>query len=109
MDNVVRELSLAEADDKTRLTEPFAALVQTVVHSFRDARNAIKRQAIAASRRGDQRTSLTLHLPLSAADAGDAYLTALDEADTYSRAARLLTLEPPPDHNSSGAGTSRPS
>ena len=85
MDNLVRELSLAAADDKTRSSEPFAALVQTVVHSFGDARNAIKRQAIAASRRGDQRTSLTLQLPLSAADAADAYLTALDEADTYSR------------------------
>ena len=68
------------------------------MHSFGDARNAIKRQAIAASRRGDQRTSLTLQLPLSAADAAEAYLTALDEADTYSRAARLLTLETPPDH-----------
>jgi serine phosphatase RsbU (regulator of sigma subunit)/anti-sigma regulatory factor (Ser/Thr protein kinase) len=98
MDNLVRELSLAAADDKTRSSEPFRALVQTVVHSFGDARNAIKRQAIAASRRGEQRTSLTLQLPLSAADAAEAYLTALDEADTYSRAARLLTLETPPDH-----------
>lgn len=98
MDNLVRELSLAAADDKTRSSEPFAALVQTVVHSFGDARNAIKRQAIAASRRGDQRTSLTLQLPLSAPDAAEAYLRALDEADTYSRAARLLTLETPPDH-----------
>jgi serine phosphatase RsbU (regulator of sigma subunit) len=98
MDNLVRELSLAAADDKTRSSEPFSGLVETVVHSFGDARNAIKRQAIAASRRGDQRTSLTLQLPLSAADAAEAYLSALDEADTYSRAARLLTLETPPDH-----------
>jgi len=98
MDNVVRELSLADADDTARPTEQFAALIQTVVHSFGDARDAIKRQAIAAARRGDQRTSLTLELPLSAAEAGEAYLAALDEADTYSRAARLLTLETPPDH-----------
>ena len=98
MDNVVRELSLAEADATTRSDEQFGALIRTVVHSFGDARDAIKRQAIAASRRGDQRTSLTLLLPLSAADAGEAYLAALDEVDTYSRAARLLTLETPPDH-----------
>ena len=98
MDNVVRELSLAEADATPRSDEQFGALIETVVHSFGDARDAIKRQAIAASRRGDQRTSLTLLLPLSAADAGEAYLAALDEVDTYSRAARLLTLETPPDH-----------
>ncbi len=98
MDNVVRELSLAEAEATTRSDEQFGALIRTVVYSFGDARDAIKRQAIAASRRGDQRTSLTLLLPLSAADAGEAYLAALDEVDTYSRAARLLTLETPPDH-----------
>ena len=98
MDNVVRELSLAEADGDHKSTQQFGALIQTVVHSFGDARDAIKRQAIAASRRGDQRTNLTLLLPLSAADAGEAYLAALDEADMYSRAARLLTLETPPDH-----------
>ena len=98
MDNLVRELSLAEAGDTARSTEQFAALIQTVVHSFGDARDAIKRQAIAASRRGQRETSLTLLLPLSAADAGEAYLAALDEADTYSRAGRLLTVEAPPDH-----------
>jgi serine phosphatase RsbU (regulator of sigma subunit) len=98
MDNVVRELSLAEADGAARSTEQFGALIQTVVHSFGDARDAIKRQAIAAFERGDQRTSLTLLLPLSAADAGEAYLAALDEADRYSRAGRLLTLETQPDH-----------
>jgi serine phosphatase RsbU (regulator of sigma subunit) len=98
MDNVVRELSLAEADRDAKSTDQFGALIQTVVHSFGDARDAIKRQAIAASARGDLRTSLTLLLPVSAADAGEAYLAALDEADKYSRAARLLTLETPPDH-----------
>ena len=98
MDNVVRELSLAEAEATNRSDEQFGALIRTVVYSFGDARDAIKRQAIAASRRGDQRTSLTLLLPLSAAAAGEAYLAALDEVDTYSRAVRLLTLETPPDH-----------
>ena len=98
MDNLVRELSLAEATRRPRSAGEFGAMIQTVVHSFGDARDAIKRQAIAAHRRGELQTRLTLHLPLSAAEAGEAYLAALDEADTYSRAARLLTLETPPDH-----------
>ncbi len=99
MDNLVRELSLAEATAASRLAEQrFGAMIQTVVHSFGDARDAIKRQALAAHARGEQQTRLTLVLPVSAADAGESYLAALDEADTYSRAARLLTLETPPDH-----------
>jgi serine phosphatase RsbU (regulator of sigma subunit) len=101
IDNVVREFSLARAagaSGRTAVSEHFASLIETVVDGFSDARNAIKRQALAAARRGESRTRLTLHLPATAADAGEAYLAALDEADDYSRAARLLTLETPPDH-----------
>jgi Stage II sporulation protein E (SpoIIE)/GAF domain len=72
--------------------------MNTVVHGFDEARAAIKRQALAAAARGDDRTSLTLYLPLSAAEAAQAYMRALDEADRYARAARLLTLETPPGH-----------
>src|SRR5207248_1455561 len=97
IDNLVREFSLAAAG-RALVPEPLAELIDTVVHGFSEARVAIKRQALAAARRGDPRTRLTLHLPLSAADAGEAYLTALDEADEYARAARLLTLETPADH-----------
>jgi len=101
VDNLVREFSLAAAGNRggtTTAPEHFAKLVETVVYRFSDAREAIKRQALAAAKRGDARTSLTLNLPLSAADAGEAYLAALDEVDGYARAARLLTLETPPDH-----------
>ena len=97
IDNLVREFSLAAASGSL-VPEPLAELIQTVVHGFSEARVAIKRQAVAAARRGEPRTRLTLNLPLSAADAGEAYLAALDEADEYSRAARLLTLETPADH-----------
>lgn len=101
IDNLVREFSLAatarESGDVV-VPEHLARLIETVVHGFADARAAIKRQALAAAQRGDPRTSLTLHLPVTAADAGEAYLAALDEADGYARAARLLTLETPPDH-----------
>jgi len=100
IDNVVREFSLAGAAGvgDADLPDHLAGLVTTVVHGFSDARDAIKRQALVAARKGAVRTRLVLNLPLSAADAGEAYLAALDEADGYSRAARLLTLETPPDH-----------
>ncbi len=101
IDNLVREFSLAVAAHEAGegdVPQHLAGLIETVVHGFSEARGSIKRQAVAAARRGDPRTRLTLHLPLSAADAGEAYLSALDEADEYARAARLLTLETPYDH-----------
>jgi serine phosphatase RsbU (regulator of sigma subunit)/anti-sigma regulatory factor (Ser/Thr protein kinase) len=101
IDNLVREFSLAAAGSAaTGVDIPghLATLIDTVVHGFGDARAAIKRQALAAAKHGYPRTSLTLYLPLSMANAGEAYLAALDEADSYSRAARLLTLETPPEH-----------
>jgi len=97
IDNLVREFSLAAASP-SMVPGPLAELIETVVHGFSEARVAIKRQAVAAARRGEPRTRLTLKLPLRAADAGQAYLAALDEADEYARAARLLTLETPADH-----------
>ena len=100
MDNVVREFSLAAAGAAAAGDVPadLARMIETVVNGFSEARAEIKRQALAAARRGESRTRLTLRLPASAAQAGEAYLAALDEADNYSRAARLLTLETPPDH-----------
>ena len=100
IDNLVREFTLAAsaAESEGSVPEHLARLIETVVHGFADARDAIKRQALAAAQRGIARTRLTLSLPASAADAGEAYLAALDEADAYSRAARLLTLETPPAH-----------
>ncbi|HET6818690.1 MAG TPA: SpoIIE family protein phosphatase [Mycobacteriales bacterium] len=101
IDNLVREFSLAGAagdGPAAELPDHLVRLITTVVHGFSDARDAIKRQALAAARDGAVRTRLVLSLPLSAADAGEAYLAALDDADEYSRAARLLTLETPPDH-----------
>ena len=96
VDNLVRELSLAASHDG--VPEYLAQLVQSVAYDFADARDAIKRQALAAVRRDEPRTQLTLHLPLGAASAGERYLAALDEADAYARAARLLTLETPAPH-----------
>jgi serine phosphatase RsbU (regulator of sigma subunit)/anti-sigma regulatory factor (Ser/Thr protein kinase)/uncharacterized protein YigA (DUF484 family) len=101
IDNVVREFTLARAE--TTATDPemrtrFAELIETVTRGFADARAEIKRQAVDAATRGEVLTDLVLTLPLSAADAGEQYLAALDEADAYARAARLLTLATPPAH-----------
>lgn len=98
VDNLVREFQLAASGGEEEVPQHLAALIESVVTGFADARDAIKRQALSAAGRGEPRTRLTLHLPLSAADAGEAYLHALDETDEYSRAARLLTLETPPEH-----------
>jgi serine phosphatase RsbU (regulator of sigma subunit)/anti-sigma regulatory factor (Ser/Thr protein kinase) len=100
IDNLVREFSLAATGAELGINAPehLARLIQTVVHGFAEARDAIKRQALAASRRGETRTRLVLDLPAAAAEAGEAYLAALDEADAYARAARLLTLETPHVH-----------
>jgi serine phosphatase RsbU (regulator of sigma subunit)/anti-sigma regulatory factor (Ser/Thr protein kinase) len=102
VDNLVRELTLTATGATTGATAPLppplAALVDSVVFGFAEARQAIKRQALEGARRGDDHVRLELSLPPEAADAGEKYLDALDEADAYSRAARLLTLETPPQH-----------
>ena len=100
IENVSREFTLvaAAAGQEHWLTPHLAELVASVEHDFADARDQIKRQAIAAAGRGDPQTHLRLRLPLSAAAAGERYLTALDEVDRYARDARLLTLETPPVH-----------
>jgi serine phosphatase RsbU (regulator of sigma subunit) len=97
IENVVRELQLAGAN-RSGLAPAAVALIETVTQDFAEARTAIKRQALAAAERGDPTTDLVLHLPASAAAAGERYLAALDEVDRYAEAARLLTLESPPDH-----------
>ncbi|HET7407925.1 MAG TPA: SpoIIE family protein phosphatase [Mycobacteriales bacterium] len=101
IDNVVRELTLVRAEEASKgraVPAPLAALIDTVTEDFAEARAEIKRQALAAAERGDLFTDLVLELPLSAADAGERYLLALDDADRHARAARLLTLAPPQSH-----------
>ncbi|MCW2621009.1 MAG: Sensor phosphatase [Frankiales bacterium] len=96
IDNIVREFTLAAGTstgggprrESTRL-------IRAVTQGFASARADIKRQALEALRRGDVETELVLTQPASAADAGEEYLAALEEADRYARAARLLTLETP--------------
>lgn len=102
VDNLVREFTLAargaESGVSADLPLHLASLVETVVTRFAEARQAIKRQAVAAANCGRSHVRLELDLPAEAADAGEEYLRALDEADSYCHAARLLTLETPPQH-----------
>jgi anti-sigma regulatory factor (Ser/Thr protein kinase) len=101
IDNVVREMALVRGDAAatgTAIAPEMATLVKTVTEDFVEARTAIKEQALAAAARGEPFTDLTLRLPVSAADAGERYLAALDDVDRYAREIRLLTLAPPPAH-----------
>ena len=102
VDNLVREFTLASSGARAGLTAEVVphleALIETVTTRFADARDAIKRQALAAAEEGSPRTRLELFLDVEAADAGEEYLQALDAVDAYCRAARLLTLETPPQH-----------
>ena len=102
VDNLVREFTLAargaESNVSGQLPPHLASLIETVVTRFSEARQAIKRQALTAANLGLPHVRLELNLPASAADAGEEYLRALDEADSYCHAARMLTVESPPRH-----------
>ncbi|SNQ49306.1 Serine phosphatase RsbU, regulator of sigma subunit [Frankia canadensis] len=102
VDGLVREFALvaagAAAGVATAVPERLAELLTTVTSKFTGPRQAIKRQALAAAAAGRPRTPLELVLPASAATDAEQYLAALEEIETYARAARLLTVESPPQH-----------
>ena len=102
VDNLVREFTLAahgaESNMSGEVPPHLASLIETVVYRFSEARQSIKRQALAAANLGLTHVRLELTLPASAADSGEEYLRALDEADSYCHAARLLTIESSPQH-----------
>ncbi len=101
IDALIREFALVTsgaADGASPIPPHLAALIQQVTGNFREARQSIKKQALRASQAGLPRTQLVLDLPASAAQAGLAYLEALDQVDAYCRAERMLTLESPPAH-----------
>lgn len=102
VDNLIREFALAASGAASGTTEQvpprLGHLLEAVTTRFAEARQSIKQQALEAAARGEARTRLQLTLPVDAAAAGEEYLAALDEVDAYARAARLLTLESPPQH-----------
>jgi PAS domain S-box-containing protein len=100
VDSLLRELVLSSTGARSGLTaqlpEHVADLVRRLQGEFAEVRAAVVRQATAAAGRGDQRTRLSLSLPAAAADAGERYLEALEQADLHAREERLLTLAAPP-------------
>ncbi|CAO5235802.1 SpoIIE family protein phosphatase [Frankia sp. AgKG'84/4] len=102
VDGLVREFTLAvggaASGASSAVPERLGELLTTVTTRFSGPRQAIKRQALAASAAGHPRTPLELVLPPSAADDAERYLAALEEIEDYARAARLLTVESPPQH-----------
>ncbi len=102
VDGLVREFTLAvggaASGASAAVPERLGELLTTVTTRFSGPRQAIKRQALAASAAGQPRTPLELVLPPSAADDAERYLAALEEIEDYARAARLLTVESPPQH-----------
>ncbi len=101
IDALLREFALMASGavaGKRLVPAELTTLMAQVVGNFAEARQSIKKQALQAAERYDPRTVLTLNLPVTAAEAGVAYLAALDEVDAYCRAERMLTLETPPAH-----------
>jgi anti-sigma regulatory factor (Ser/Thr protein kinase) len=101
IDALIREFALlasGAAVSSSTVPMQLTTLIQRVVSNFAEARQSIKKQAVRSAQAHDPRTRLALNLPLSAADAGRAYLAALDEVDAYCRAEQMLTLETPPAH-----------
>jgi anti-sigma regulatory factor (Ser/Thr protein kinase) len=100
VDNVVRELTLVRGGGVVggALAPVAASLVSTVTEGFAEARDQLKRLALAAAERGDPETEVELRLPASYAEAGERYLVALDQVDRHARAAKLLTIAPPLSH-----------
>lgn len=102
VDNLVREFALAASGARSGMSGEVGAeltsLIEVVVNRFSQPRDSIKRQALAAAAAGLTHTVLELEVDEEAAEAGEAYLRALDSVDAYCRAARLLTLETPPQH-----------
>lgn len=100
VDSVIRELTLSAAGAASGMSAalpPYLVeLINTVVTDFSAARQALKRLAASAAEHHQSRTQLTLTLPASAADAAERYLEALEKADAFARASRLLTFAAPP-------------
>ena len=101
-ENLVREFTLAlvgaEAGSTARVPEELARLISAVTAQASELRRELKDRALAAQAAGKERTHLCLRLTPQAIESGERYLEALDEADAYCRAGRLLSLETPPQH-----------
>ncbi|MGH3507227.1 MAG: ATP-binding protein, partial [Nocardioidaceae bacterium] len=102
LDNLVRELELADLGASSGVTQAIPAdmieLIDNVVGQFAHVRRAVKEQALEALAEGHERTTLRLFVPVGTADVAESYLAALEQADRFAKAVRLITLATPPQH-----------
>ena len=102
VDNLVRELELAQlgaSSGVARAIPPdMIELIDTVLGQFSQVRRAVKELALQAIAAGQERTRLCLSVPVGIADVAQSYLMALEQADSFARAVRLITLATPPQH-----------
>ena len=101
LDDLVRDLTLVRegAEGGSDGGDPeivaLAVRLTTLVAQLVGFRNEMRRQALAASGRGEETFTLELHLPVALAGPLAEYRRALDEADELCAAGRLL-LAPAP-------------
>lgn len=102
LDGLLREFALATAPTAEgqhgqhgQLGREVLERIRLAVERFGEARGQLRREVSLARGREQHRVLLRFSLPVSAADAGEAYLAALAEADAFARDRRLLSLESP--------------
>ena len=94
LDGLLREFALAESSSGA-LPHEVAEGITAAATAFGEARAQLRRQLNRATQDGLPRVVLRFALPAELADAGEAYLRALAEADTFARDRRMLSLESP--------------
>lgn len=102
VDDLIRDLTLAGTAPSPGRADTVPATVAARVAAAAEAvapiRRSLRRQALDGRAAGLDTIAVTVPAEPGVADAAVEYLAALDEADSYCRAARLLTLEAPPQH-----------
>lgn len=98
MENVVRELKLVLLNESTMVTDVragpevvrLARRLDAAVEEFSEGRLQLRGQAMAAVARGDERVTLELRLPTTAAPAAQRYRDAVEEAERLGEDGGLL-------------------
>lgn len=102
VDDLVRDLTLAGNSRSPWRDDTVPAAVAARLSAAADAigqiRRSLRRQALEARAAGADTIAIAVPTDPDVVDTVCRYQAALDEADGYCRAARLLTLEAPPQH-----------
>ena len=103
LDDLLRDLNLVleGAESGAQTDRTLLALAYRLTHAaagVMEFRNQIRRQAVAATHRHAETLDLEVELPVSLRDRLVDYRDALDEADDFCVAGRLLVTPAPPEH-----------